>query len=175
MEFKDFADKIGQRYTVTNGDLVASDTGEFIVSETFAYNTIYLNKIQKTVQTITEPGSYIARPYKLKYNDCITLFAEWLDKNRGSSFGNIYQKLSRKDWLHYYEVGMKHWYLDNGFQEVTDLLEGDCLVYECYPNIQNHVGIYLSVGKILHHIPQKLSSLDTIDSSLIIGAYRYGN
>jgi hypothetical protein len=70
---------------------------------------------------------------------------------------------------------MKYWYIDHGFKEVTDLQEGDCLVYECYPNIKNHVGIYINSQKILHHIPQKLSSLDTLDNSLIIGAYRYGN
>lgn len=175
MEFQDFADKIGTKYTVINGNLVASDNGEFVVSETFGINTIYLNKLTRMCALIPAIDSYIGRPYKLKYTDCITLVASWLDKNRGSNFDNIYNLISRKQWFHYYKVGMKHWYIDNGFKEVTELQEGDCLVYELYPGVNNHVGIYMSVGKILHHIPQKLSSLDVIDPSLIIGAYRYGN
>ena len=175
MEFRDFADKIGARYSIVNGDLVPLDTGEFIVSETFGTSTIYLNKLTKTCNLIPPSNSYIGRPYKLKYTDCITLVASWLDKNRGSTFGNIYNTISRKQWLRYYEVGMKYWYIDNGFKEVTSLEEGDCLVYKYLPNITNHVGIYIPDNKILHHIPQKLSSLDTIDSSLIIGNYRYAN
>lgn len=175
MEFKDFADRIGTRYSIVNGDLVEAETGEFVVSETFGTNTIYVNKLTRTCNLIPAPNSYTGRPYKLKYTDCITLVASWLDKNRGSSFGNVYSSISRKQWFHYYEVGMKHYYLDNGFKEVSSLEEGDCIVYEYATNIHNHVGIYIKDNKILHHIPQKLSSLDNIDSSLILGIYRYGN
>jgi hypothetical protein len=175
MEFQKFINKIGARYSIVNGDLTESSTGEFVVSEVFGYNTIYLNKIQKTCELIPDPKLYIGIPYVLRRTDCITLVTTWLDTYRQGNFGDVYSKISRKDWMHYYKNGMKYWFLDNGFKEVAELKEGDCLVYEHLPKVISHIGVYIEPNKILHHIPSKLSCLDTLNKSLIIGAYRYGN
>ena len=67
------------------------------------------------------------------------------------------------------------WHEDNGFQKVSDYQEGDCLVYKYREAVISHAGVYLSNNKILHHLPDKLSCIDAVDSSKILGGYRYAN
>ena len=107
---------------------------------------------------------------------CISLVAEWLDDHNGTDFLSGYYNMSNRDFLRYYKSGMRLWYEDHGFKEVNNLQIGDCLVYgdsvtNLIPN--NHIGIYVSKDKILHHLPGRFSSIDTIDYSKIIGCYRY--
>jgi cell wall-associated NlpC family hydrolase len=73
-------------------------------------------------------------------------------------------------------LGMAAWYNVNGFVQVETLQVGDSLVYENgLPSLGNHVGVYLGENKILHHIPNKLSSIDLLDNTKILGIFRYGS
>lgn len=174
MDYQYFADKIGAKFDIVEGKLTESENGQFTVSETFGNFVIYLNKLNKTANIIVPQKAYVGRSYRLRYTDCITLFAEWLDDHYGSGFGNIYTKLSNKEFYRYYTAGMGLWYEDNGFTKVTSPETGDSIVYEHAPNVISHVGIYVGDDKILHHMPKKLSCIDSLDYSKIIGIYRYG-
>jgi hypothetical protein len=174
MEYKDFTDKVGMRFDIVEGELQESPSGLFTVSETYRPFSIYLNKQTKQAMIIAPESSYLGRSYGLKKRDCITLFAQWLDEHFNSSFGNIYQKLSHRDFMKYYKGGMSLWYEDNNFQKIeSSLIEGDCIVYAYRPAVISHVGIYLNESKILHHLPEKLSCIDQLDTSKILGVYRY--
>lgn len=174
MEFRDFADKIGEKYDIVNGELVSLDTGCLTVSYELKPYTIYLNKIQKTVTLVVPEKSYLARDYLLRKTDCVTLVNEWLDDKHGTKFLEAYLKTKNREFYHYYSEGMRYAYLDYGFTEVTEAVIGDVLEYAYQPGIVSHVGVYLGEEKILHHLPYKLSSIDILDRIKVTGIYRYG-
>jgi len=178
MDYEYYLNKLGSKFSLVRGEFVEDPQGAFTVTTEFKQYSIYVNKQTKKVAPIAPEKSYLARKYVLKRSDCITLFTEWLDDHYGSTYGNIYTKISNKEFLKYYKSGMRLWYEDNGFKEVAYPRLGDCLVYsdsinEVIPN--NHVGICVGDNKILHHLPQRYSSIDTIISDKVIGCYRYGN
>lgn len=172
MEYKDLQDKVRVRFDIVEGELVESPSGLFIVSKTYQPYSIYLNAHQETFTVIAPEKSYIGRKYRLRISDCITLFAEWLDDNTGSAFGNIYQNLTNKEFYKYYCSGMCYWYLDNGFTEKQVYEHGDVLVYAHAKGIISHVGICIDGDKILHHIPNKYSCLDLIVPEKVIGVFK---
>lgn len=175
MEFKEFIDKLGLKYTITNGDLVESETGEFLVTETLGINTIYVNKLTSSVKLVYAKDSYIGRSYKLKENDCITLFTNRLDGHFNTNYRSIYEKTSRKELFKYYIEGMSLWFEDNNFIKVdpANMLLDDCIVYQFDNKSNCHVGVYIGNNNILHHMPDKLSGIDILDTSKILGVYRY--
>lgn len=175
MDYQYFANKLGAKFDIVNGELVESVNGLFIVSDKYTDYVIYLNKLTKTASIVAPQKSFLGRSYRLRHLDCITLFAEWLDDHYGSTWGNIYNKLSNREFYRYYKSGMSLWYEDNGFTQVEKPKHGDCLVYAYKPKVISHVGICLDGDKILHHLPYKLSSIDSIEPDKIIGVYRYGN
>ena len=69
---------------------------------------------------------------------------------------------------------MGSWFLTHGFQEVETMQKGDMLVYDSVPNTISHIAIYLGDNKVLHHMPNKLSSVDILDNTKVKGIYRYG-
>ena len=177
MDYEYFANKIGTKFALVRGEFVENKEGDFTVSLNFAQYSIYLNKQNRTCIPIAPTKSYLARQYVLKKSDCITLFCEWLDDHAGTKFGNIYDNISNKEFLKYYKSGMRLWYEDNNFTEVSIPQVGDCIVYtDSINNIVpiNHVGVCVDNDKILHHLPRRFSSIDTIDYNKIIGCYRYG-
>jgi len=177
MEYQNFSDKVGTRFDIVNGDLVESPSGLFIVSETYQNNTIYLNKQSKKATLIVEMSKYIGRPYKLRVSDCTSLWTQWLDANKGSSYYQIYKAMPHREFMAWMKAGMCSYFESQPFTKVTsdNLVEGDCLVYSFNDMIDSHVGIYINENKILHHLPRKMSSLDILDRSKILGAYRYAN
>ena len=173
MNYEYFKSKLGCKFNIVGGDLVESEKGLLTVSENYSSNVIYLNKLNKTFNLVVPQKSYIGRVYSLRKLDCVTLFAEWLDDHFGSSWGNMYAKYPTREFYRYYKDGMSLWYDDNGFTKVDTPAHGDCIVYEYKPKAVSHVGICLEGTKILHHLPYKLSCIDSLDSSKIIGVYRY--
>ena len=173
MDYEYFNSKLGEKFSLIHGMPVEDNTGLFTVSETFGSYVIYLNKFAKSWNIIAPTKSYLARQYVLKKSDCITLNAEWLDDHVNSNFGNFYDKMSHREFYRYYKHGMRQWYIDYEFKEVTSPEYGDCLVYEHEPKINNHVGIYLGEDNILHHLPKTYSCIDKIDYTKILGIFRY--
>jgi hypothetical protein len=178
LDYKIYIDKIGLHFDIVNGDLVESETGPFVVSEEFKENTIYLNKLTKTVSLIIPKDSYTGRTYRLRNSDCTTLWCRWLDTHKGSNYREIYKNISNKQFVGWMKAGMCPYFDAQPFQKITDytlLQESDCLVYSFNNLIDTHVGVYIPEDKILHHLPRKFSSLDILDRSKILGAYRYAN
>jgi hypothetical protein len=177
MEYNDFKDKVGIRFDIVEGDLVESPSGLFIVSESYQEDSIYLNKLTKQVLLIPSKNHYIGRMYRLRLSDCTSLWTMWLDANKGTDYYHIYKTISHRDFMNWMRMGMCHYFEDQKFEKVSvdSLEEGDCLVYSFNDLIDSHVGIYIANDKILHHLPKKFSSLDQLDRTKIIGAYRYAN
>lgn len=178
MDYEYYLNKLGNRYSLIRGEFVEDPQGLFVASTEFKQYSLYLNKQTKQCIPIAPEKSYLARKYVLKRSDCITLFTEWLDDHYGSTYGNIYNSISNAEFIRYYRAGMRLWYEDNNFTEVSVPRVGDCIVYadsinQVIPN--NHVGVCVENNKILHHLPQRYSSIDDIDYNKILGCYRYGN
>jgi hypothetical protein len=85
MDYDILAQNIGQKYTVQWGKLVPADNGEFTVSTTAAWNTIYLNSQARTATVVAAPDSWIGRTYHFRKQDCVTLAAEYVDSKLGSN------------------------------------------------------------------------------------------
>ncbi|NDB57409.1 hypothetical protein EB001_03050 [bacterium] len=177
MKYEEYVTKLGTRYDIVNGELTESPSGLFVVSEEFKDYTIYLNKLTRLVSIVAPKASYIGRQYKLRANDCARLFAEWLDNNYNTKYIDYYNKLPLREFYKYHKTGMREWFLDQKFIEIAtaDMQVGDCLVYRNNKEVLLHVGICVLPGKILHHIPQKLSCIDDINLDSVLGVYRYGN
>ncbi len=175
MEYQDLVDKVGMRFDIVEGELRESPSGLFLCSTTYQPYSIYLNKQTRQYSIIAPNSSYLGRKYQLRKRDCITLIAEWLDNNYSSNFSDYYYRFSNKQFVYYYKNGMSLWFEDNGFQKVNDYQEGDCLVYKYREAVISHAGIYLNNNRILHHLPDKLSCIDAVDSSKVLGIYRYAN
>lgn len=175
MEYSTYIDKIGYRFDIENGDLVESPSGLFTVSTTYAENTLYLNKLNKSAILIPAKETYVGRLYKLRYSDCITLWAEWVDDHLNTNYSLKYKQLGKREFVEWTKAGPGSLLqADNYFKvDVDNLLFGDTLVYSYDGVATNHIGIYLGDNKILHHVPNKLSSLDNLDTGRILGAYRY--
>ena len=174
--YKDYENKIGLRFDIVNGDLVESETGQFVVSDQYLENTIYLNKLTKTAALITPQYSYVGNFYQLRLNDCTSLWTRWLDEHKSSHYYDIYKSMSHRDFHAWMKAGMCSYFETQPFEKITDynlLQEGDCLVYSYDGVVNSHVGIYLPQDRILHHLARKYSCIDNLDKSKILGAYRY--
>lgn len=177
LNYQEFEQKVGVRFDVVEGDLVESPTGPFVVSYNYEINTIYINKLNKTAVVIPDKSSYIGKEYALRFNDCTTLWTQWLDSHKGSNYAEIYKKMGHREYYHWMKSGLCAYFETQPFikVDVNELEEGDCLVYSYNNSIDSHVGVYIANDKILQHRPKKYSSLDALDKSKILGAYRYGN
>lgn len=175
MEYSKFADKIGAKYDIVKGVLVQSETGPFTVTETLNNCCIYVNKTAKTVQLIVPDDMYIGKTYGLRHSDCVQIAFRWSDENQSTELLKVYRSTPHKKFYEYYMRGISDWFVDNNFIRQTVPSIGDFIVYEYQPEAKSHIGICVAPGKILHHMPNKLSSIDTIDTNKIIGIYRYAN
>lgn len=174
MEYNDYFDKIGKRYNVVEGDLVEAENGMFLVTESFQSPAIYIDKVNLKVHLISPSTSYIGKTYSLRQADCVAICFSWHDKNKGTHLLDIYKNTSNREFYKIYVEGMGNWFLANGFKQVSTPEPGDMLVYSYGPTMLSHIAIYLGNDKILQHLPNKLSSVDLLDSNKVKGIYRYG-
>lgn len=173
LSYEDYKDKVGTKYTITEGRLVEDPEGEFTCSRSFSRGSIYINDF--TVYLI--PIGYLGFEYKLRQTDCVSLCADWLRDNRGFDLVEHYKKYDKDKFLEYYHNGMVSFFQDNPdqFSQISDfeqLAEGDVVVYSYDGRAVSHIGIYLEGNKILHHLPRGLSCVDLIDTTKILGAFR---
>lgn len=176
LDYNHFKDKIGTRYDIVLGELQEAPLGLFEVTETYKLYAIYLNKVSRVVSLIAPEKSYLGRQYKVRKTDCINLVAEYTDDIHNTNYNQVYTNSSNRDFFKYYRGGMNNWFIDNNFLEVTgDPEKHDCLIYAYSPNVISHLAVYIGDNKILHHLPYKLSSTDTLEKDKILGVYRYAN
>lgn len=177
MDYNTLESKIGTKFSIVEGYLLEDTNGQFTVSYDLVPYSIYLDRVNKTYTVLAPRKEYIGRVYALRRNDCANLFAEWHDGHFGTSFLNTYNNLTHRQYLEIFNGGMSKWFLENGFAQVTEPQHGDCMVYDFRSDaklLRNHVGIYLEGHNILHHISGRLSSIDPVLDSRVIGYFRYG-
>jgi hypothetical protein len=172
-EYDTLKQHIGKKVDVISGSLVVSDSGFLTILNYPANYSVYLDSTNKTVQPIVPREELRGQVYKLRTRDCVVTVAQWLDNKYNTKLLDVYRSASNSKFYRYYSGDFGDWFKDNGFTLVEDNSQniGDVLFYGNY----NHIGIRLENNKILHHLPHKYSSVDTIDESLIRKVYRYVN
>jgi hypothetical protein len=160
---------IGSKVDIVNGDLQLSDDGFLTVSTHPFLGALYVDKVSQLATPIPGRDDFRGRLFKYRTNDCATLYAEWSDHEFGTDLLAKVKSMSRKEYLERTPFNLSNWLLANGFSQVEQIERGDLLLL----NYFNHVAAYLGDDKVLHHISGKYSSIDALDSSAIIGAYRY--
>jgi hypothetical protein len=172
MTYIELKEHIGQRVDIVNGTYVLTDDGNFVVSDIFGSERIWLTPDER-VQCITSQP-FIGREYSLGKVDCVSLVCEFLD----DELSKFYQGLSMKELFKLQRKTVIVWLKDNeSFTDVgTDIQPGDCVVYDHSDQmLGNHIGIIKAEGKILHHLPHKLACIDVMEPERIMGVYRYAN
>lgn len=176
MTYDDIKDLEGSKVDIVEGRLVLSDEGFLTVSRSLLPYTVYLNDFQKSVLPIVPKSEYRGHPYKLRKQDCVTLYGKWHDECFGTSLLNVYTEASNEKFFAYYKGDFRNWFRDNGFESVSDMQYGDCIFY-AYNDVttNKHISAYLGNGKILHHLPMLYSCVDVIKESRIVEVFRYAN
>lgn len=173
MTYEYFKNHIGKKADIIKGDLVLSETGFLTVSTSPLINTIYVDRFTNSALPICTKESYLGRTYRITQSDCLTLYTEWHDKEKGTDLKSKLKRISRKIYVANIDSNIHSIILDNGFKAIPyeDVILGDMII--C---IQvNHAAVYLGNNKILHIRPSKYSCIDTLDWTTVTGAYRYGN
>lgn len=173
------AAKVNQRLSVSMGELVPSEDGFLTASFSLGQNVVYVDGLRRTSAVVTPKNEYRARSYRLKKNDCVTLVLEWLARERGvthmpdgkKTLMEMYSTIDNRSFMSAYKDGAGMMAGDFGFSQVDkeDLQVGDVIA------IHNHVAVVVAEGKMLHHLPSKLSSVDDINFALVTEVYRYAN
>lgn len=99
----------------------------------------------------------VGRPFVHGILDCYSLVRDWYHRERGILLPD-------------YDRGVEWWtrggnlYLDHfreaGFVEVDDLQPGDSVLMQICSPVPNHAAVYLGDNLILHHLQDRLSSVD---------------
>lgn len=178
LDYAIYSEKIGSKYTVEWGELVEADDGEFVVSQTPGKNRIILSNFAKTASLAADPDLWIGRVWALKKSDCASLAAEYQDKQFNADYMATIKGYSLKKWGEYFHRGMVAWLEDFGMPKVAleDRQLHDVVVYDYDGDHNMHVGTYLGDNKLLHHLPNKLSSIDVVDfteTDKFLGVYRH--
>jgi len=174
MTYDELKKQEGNFLDIVLGELVLSDNGFIKISSEFKDYNLVLDDENKSFNLVIPYKEYRGHTYKLRNNDCVSLYSRWFDDQFGTNFLSIYKNASYTKFLKYYKSDFKDWFKQNNFLEVTDLKYGDCLFYNIdNKEFSNHIGAYLGENKILHHLPNKYSSIDNLETSKIQRIFRY--
>lgn len=169
MNFNYWSSNIGSKVDICEGDLVPSENGFLTVSTSLDQYSLYVDRLSETAVPVIPKSDYRGRVYKLRRSDCVTLAAEWLERNTEIKAAEFVKKISRTQYITLHDSGYLHLLSTLGFSAVDATpVHGDIIVYEK----QIHIGICIDGDKILHHLPGKYSSIDRFDQSKILGVYR---
>ncbi len=171
MTQSELREHVGKRVNIVKGLCVLHDEGDFIISEEFGPERMWIQPEGKA-QCITKKP-FIGRVYRLGIVDCVTLVCEYY---KSDSLLKFYHKMSRQELLELQRATVMAWLdSDERFTDVgMDYVPGDCLVYAHTERMHaNHIGIAVEGNKILHHLPGKLSCVDALDMPKVLKGYRY--
>lgn len=175
LEYNYYKEKIGEKFSIINGELILDPKGTLIVSETLIDYSIYVSKIEQKVFLVIPDLAYIGKTYKIRSTDCISICCKWHDNNYGTNLQQIYKNTPHEKFKKYFREGMSLWFDTHGFTKVDDVTRGSFIVYQYDINksANSHIGICIEPNKILQHIPWKYSSIDTIETEKILAIYNY--
>lgn len=177
MEYEDFINHVGKKFTVVNGAVVAAENGEFIATHDLGPNTVYLNKQNKSARLVPSSTSWIGHTYHFRTQDCSVLAARYVDNQFGTNYREA-AKVTKAQYFNYCKNGIISWFEDQNLTRVglADRQENDFIIYDFDGQHKMHVGVVLGDDRILHHLPRSYSSVDTIDYSeteKFLGVYRH--
>ena len=168
MTIQQWLDNVGNKADIKNGIIVISEDGFLTISDNPMQYSAYVNERSSTITAIIPKTDYRGRIYSLKEADCVTLAAEWYDTNKGTNILKFIDSLSIEEYRMLWGNSFVEYLLTLGFTKREGLPQkGDVVYYER----PNHIGIYLGDGKILHHLPRKLSCIDELDYSKLGDVY----
>lgn len=171
MNKKELAKHIGERVNIINGKCRLADDGEFLISDSFGTETVWVPAEGK-IQCITKQP-FVGRNYRISKVDCITLVCEYL---KSEALLSWYKGLSLEKVLLMQRDTVGAWLdSDDRFTDVgMDYSDGDILLYAHAKNmVGNHIGIAYPGNKILHHLPNKISCVDDLDLSKVEKGYKF--
>lgn len=172
MDITTLLSNIGKKVDIIDGNLVLSDKGFLTVTTYPMYNAICINKITEKYQIIVPKNEYRGRNWNLDSSNCAHICSNWLQNNKGINLDFIFDRYSYKEKLQLFKDGYENIFAELNinklvYTDVQSLIPGNILIYEYH----NHIGIYIGEGLILHHKRSKLSSIDKIDETKILGVY----
>lgn len=162
---------IGRKVDIVEGEFVLSDDGFLTVSKSPVMYSLYIDQATDFAVPIVPKSDFRGRPYRIGRSDCLTLFVEWSDAVMGTNLREKLNAISRRTYMERVAESIHDLLIDAGFSQIdpSDAVRGDMLVYKHI----NHVCAYLGDQQILHILPRKWSSIDTIDFAQVTEAYRY--
>jgi hypothetical protein len=154
---------IGKYISIIDGEPVLLDTGSFIISDTLKANSVYVDKFTKTATLVPGKYQYTGYCWNVLNSNCATLCARWLDDTNGTKLLSAILSLSIEHRLKVYKHGYEDILYQYGFSD-SSIPSPGCIVRYQY---DNHIGILLDNGRILHHLANKYSSIDILDANKI--------
>jgi len=171
MTQSELREHIGEHVNIVNGKYELAESGDFILSDSFGPERVYLTSDNKAQCITSKP--FIGRNYKLGFVDCVTLVCEHL---KSDTLLKFYLAMGREELLLLQRETVMKWLdEDPRFTDVgQEYQAGDCVVYSYTERMHaNHIGIVYPEGKILHHLPGKLSCIDTLDTVRVEKGYSF--
>jgi hypothetical protein len=153
----------GERVSFSDGEVVLDPSGGIVVSDVFMRNSLYL--AEGKITPVVDRELYFGRVYRLRSSDCITLSLEWVKDQTGVDLLPKYFGLSFADFRRNSDC-MSEKVEEWGFVKDPD---GPLAWYPVEEN-RNHFGI-IQEDKIIHHLPQRYSSIDVVDVSHVKERY----
>lgn len=169
MNATEWLEHLGEKADIVRGECVLSPDGFLTVSTSPDMNVLLVDKWAGTVTPVVRRSEYRGRGFRYRVADCAHLYAEWSDNERGTDLMAKVNEMSRRDYVTRTPHPLEDWLLENGFTKVETPEYGDLVLL----GYVNHVGAYLGDNKVLHHLQDKFSSIDTIELSELKGVYRY--
>lgn len=168
---------MGERYDIVWGELVRNDESGLleVVDTPGIHNTIH--------NDIIYSRDWIGKTYTIRHSDCVTLIAEYLDVKYGTDYLRQYSTMRNREFVVYLQQGIRAWFDEHeDFSIIEDFTQrqvDDIIIYDMLDKVDyidnTHIGIVLEDDKILHHVPNRLSSVDAIEEDRIVGVYRNAN
>lgn len=169
MTANEWLEHLGEKVDIVEGELVLSPDGFLTVSASLNMNVLLVNKWEDCVTPVVPSTEFRGRSFKYRSKDCAHLYAEWSDRKLGTSLLPVVRSMSRRDYTERTPFHLEDWLLNNGFTKVDEPAYGDLVLLRYV----NHVGAYLGDGKVLHHLKDKYSSIDTVELNELQGVYRH--
>ncbi len=158
---------VGQRADIVAGEVVLSPDGFLTVSKTVSPYALLIQ--DKQVIPVCPPHEYRGRAYRFMRADCVSLVAEWMDRNKGTSLIERVRQLAGRRYQELNRFGYEDVVREFGFVEASSAAHGDLIFYDR----MGHIGVCIEGTKILHHPNGKFSCLDSFDQSKALKVYRH--
>ena len=97
------------------------------------------------------------RPYVWKKYDCLTLASDYYKMHY-----NFEVVWDDREYDNYQEIDYFSKFPEFGFVETNDLAVGNAILFKVNAPVENHCGIYLGNGKILHHTENRKSAIQSL-------------